>query len=211
MPLGVRVHPVVGGAAQTEFLAREVAAKAGEQAVGAEDGQTAENSAELEVGGGFEAGGGTVGQTEGGGAALIGADAGNADALGRYGIALAALGFGGWGGGGAGSTGADTSGLGEPTGCNGFAQGRFANPGKPGGGGDTLRVIKQALALSGFFGGKHRRATDGLWLIERTRAAVFELAAPTHQRALCSAQSLLELARSCVAVGHQLLTPEFSP
>jgi hypothetical protein len=42
-------------------------------------------------------------------------------------------------------------------------------------------VIKQALAFGGFFRSEHGRTADGLRLIERTRAAFFELAAPTHQ------------------------------
>jgi hypothetical protein len=71
--------------------------------------------------------------------------------------------------------------FGEPTGAYGFAQGRFANPGTQGGGGDAVRVIKQALTFGRLCCGENRRTANDLWLIERTRAACFDLAAPTHQ------------------------------
>ena len=103
------------------FGQREVTGKAGEQAVGAQGRQAAEDATEDVVRGGFKPGGGAVGQAERGGGALVGAGAASADALGGGGIALAALGFGARGGIGGGSARRGAWGFGEPTSGNGFA------------------------------------------------------------------------------------------
>ncbi len=94
-----------------------MAVEVGEEAVGAED------TAEREVGGGFEAGGGALGQAEGSG------------------------GFGHRGGGGGRGGLAGGAGFGDSSCGDGFAQGGVFDLGKSGGRGNGVALVEQELAL----------------------------------------------------------------
>ena len=180
-----------------------MAAEAREQAVGAQCGQAAKNAAEHEVGGWLEAGGGALGQSEGGGGALVGAGTSGADGSGGLSIGAAALGFGGLVGGGRRGGLAGGAGFCDSSCGDGLAQGGVFDARKSGGRGDGVALVEQELALRGCFDGEHDRAAHGPELVEGCGSLGVELFTPAHQRARGGAQGLLDLAGARMAVGHQ--------